>query len=212
MLCVAALSYACYCAPQIVRYDYCMIEVEIRGALTQARYDALKILMTEKGKHVETLDRQMVLLKDVPGYFANPNERINDVRIRVTNGECAIMIKRKLAENNVGRSEWSVPLPGQTLESAQAFVAALGCTHGQWMHRIKHEYEYEGSLWSLVEAVPGIFYFEVEQSVLEVGSIESTRTSLVAEAHKLDLIVFSPAESKAFIEHLGVTVNKHIEW
>ncbi|MFM2414838.1 MAG: hypothetical protein RI911_531 [Candidatus Parcubacteria bacterium] len=189
-----------------------MIEVEIRGELTKERYLELKMLCAKEGKHEGVLDRQMVLLKDVPGYSQNPNERLNDVRIRVTNGVCEIMIKKKMAENNVGRSEWSVSLPGQTLESAQQFVKALGCSNGQWMHRVKDEYVFDGAQWSLVEAVPGIYYFEIEKTAESASDVASVRDELMHIAHKQQLPVFSPEESKKFIEHLGETVNRHISW
>jgi adenylate cyclase class IV len=189
-----------------------MIEVEIRGELTKEKFDELNNEFKNNGKLLETQDREMILLRDTPKYNDDPTLREVDIRIRVTNGETELMVKEMKSAGNVGRSELQYLLPGVDMEGAKKLVKFFGSQTGQWMHRKKNVYEYLGFHWSLVEAVPGIFYYEVEREVVEGTDLEKVRQELVGVVSKLGLPHFSNEEYKTFIKLLGEKVNKYISW
>ena len=189
-----------------------VVEVEIRGQLTgEARAKLLEFLKKE-GEYVESHTREMIMLLDVEGYSEDPTIRAVDVRLRNTDGKCEIMVKRKVSDNNVGRSEVSLQLADTTLDNAKEIVKALGSMHGLWMHRKKDIYTYHDIEWSVVEAPKEIYYYEAEHALEEGEDIEKHRLELVAEAEALGLSIFTPEEYHEFTNMLGREVNKKITW
>jgi hypothetical protein len=80
------------------------------------------------------------------------------------------------------------------------------------MHRKKKVYEYDGVYWSVVEAVPGIYYYEAEKEVEEGTDLGVIESDLKEICKKLNLKIFDKEEYKSFIKMLGEKVNKYIEW
>jgi adenylate cyclase class IV len=189
-----------------------MIEVEIRGELTKDEFEKLNSFLESNGKLLEVQDREMILLRDTPGYNEDPTLRDVDIRIRRTNGQTEIMVKEKKSEGNVARSEHSFAMGEISLDSAKSFVKYFGSKKGQWMHRKKKVYDWEGVNWSLVEAVPGIFYFEAEKEVDEKEDLEKIKEELHKIATNNNLKVMTLDEYKSFIKMLGEKVNKYIDW
>jgi adenylate cyclase class IV len=189
-----------------------MIEVEIRGELSKEKFDELNQKFASEGKILETQEREMILLRDTPRYSDDPTLREVDIRIRKTNGDTEIMVKEMKSENNVARSEKQYKLGQISLEEAKEFVGFFGSHKGQWMHRKKKVYDFLGAHWSLTEAVPGIYYYELEHEVDEGTDLENTKQELEKIASSLDLPIFTTEEYKDFIKTLGEKVNKYIEW
>ncbi len=189
-----------------------MIEVEIRGVLTKEKFDELNVFLSKNAEVLEVQDREMILLRDTPRYNEDPTLREVDIRIRRTNGNSEIMVKEMKSEHNVARSEKAYNFGDTGIEEMKEFVKFFGSKKGQWMHRKKTVYKYQGLDWSLVEAVPEIFYFEVEKEIESTVDIETTRQDLEQAAKEMDLSVLSSEEYKSFIKTLGERVNKYIEW
>lgn len=184
----------------------------MRGQLTKEGYERLKALLRKEGKHVESHSREMIRLYDYPGFAEDSNLREVDIRLRDTDGDCEIMVKRKAAENNVARHELSLKLKDTDLHTAKEVVKALGYSKGLKMHRLKEVYSYAGIEWSLVHAPPLYFYFEAEQEAESADDIPRIEEGLRHAAGELSLDVFSPEEYRAFIEVLTRDVNEVIRW
>jgi predicted adenylyl cyclase CyaB len=189
-----------------------MVEVEIRGRLDDADYNRIRALMQKEGELLETQDREMILLRDYPGYSHDPIVRETDIRLRNTNGNCEIMLKRKTADHNVARSELSLKLQGSDLTSAKEIMKALGFARGIWMHRKKEVYRYKGIEWSLVDVPLGLRYFEAEEEVADTDDAEAAHKRLIEAAQALGLDALDPQSMKAFIAELDTRVNKEISW
>lgn len=189
-----------------------MIEVEIRGELTKNEFEELNNFFSEKGNLLEVQDREMILLRDTPGYNEDPTLRDIDIRIRRTNGDTEIMVKEKKSDGNVSRSEHSFKLGNIEIEDAKRFVKYFGSQKGQWMHRKKKVYEYDNVNWALVEAVPGIFYYEAEIEAGNESNLQEKENLLKEKAGKLALKIFTKDEYSEFIKMLGEKVNKYITW
>lgn len=189
-----------------------MIEVEIRGELTKEKFEELNKFFSENGKQLETQDREMILLRDTPRYNDDPTLREVDIRIRRTNGETEIMVKEMKSENNVARSEHSFKFGNIEMEEAKKFVKYFGSQNGQWMHRKKNVYGWNNVHWSLVEAVPGIFYFEAEKEVENESEIANANEELKKVCEELNLKTMTVEDYKTFIKMLGEKVNKYITW
>ncbi len=192
-----------------------MIEVEIRGPLTKEEAQKFSDFLRQHGEHVESQDREMILLFDYPGYADDPNLREVDIRLRSTNGSSEIMIKHKLHEHNAGRSERSVKI--ESMEEGKMLAKAFGCSRGLWMHRKKEVFRHGDIEWSIAEALSEdgttqIFYYEAEREAPDEAAIESIRAELAREATALQLSIFTPDEYHEFVKKLGREVNKQITW
>ncbi len=184
------------------------IEVEIRGRLDDAGYEKFKAFLDEKGKHVKSQEREMILLRDYPGYSKDFVGRSVDVRLRQTNGECEIMLKRKV-EN--AREEVQLKLQDTDLEAAKKVVKALGCTSGIWMHRLTEAYEYHDIEWGLVIAPNNIRYYEAEIAVDDVSKVAQAHATLESEAKELGLEVLDDEGTRALIHRLDTEANKEVD-
>lgn len=185
-----------------------MIEVEVRGKMSETQYLETKKFLDGNAEHIESHDREMYLLFDYPGYDENPLTRELDIRLRNTDGECEIMVKRKASDNNVARHEVSLGLKDNTLDTAKEVLKSLGCTTGLKMHRSKDVYKYHDIEWSLVRAPKQNYYFEAEIAVESEAEIAEAETRTAKEAGELGLTVFSPDELKKYIEWLDQEVNE----
>lgn len=184
------------------------IEVEIRGNLDDAGYASLKSFMDKHGKHVESHEREMFLLRDYPGYSKDFVGRAVDIRLRNTDGKCEIMLKLQVAG---AREEVSLGLTDTNLDTAKKIVKALGCSTGIWMHRLKEVYEYNDVEWSLVIAPNNIRYYEAEIALTETEHVSKTNTQLVDEAKKLGLQVLDDEGTRILIHCLDTEANKVVD-
>lgn len=189
-----------------------MIEVEIRGRLDEEGYKNLKGFLEENGEHVESHEREMYMLYDYPGFSHDPLERLVDIRLRNTNGECEIMVKRKMSENNVARGELSLKLVDSDLEKAKEVMKSLGFLQGLKMQRAKDVYRYQGVEWSVVKAPKGYYYFEAECIAQNEAEIEKIYEYLTQKANEMSLKVLSPNEMQEFIYMLDRDVNEVVDF
>ena len=123
-----------------------MIEVEIRGKLTKEKFLELKNKFEESGKLLETQDREMIRLFGFSDSDENVVTRNLDIRIRVTNGQSEIMVKRNLTGDNTARKEQSFELLNSDIEKAKELVKVFGISDGRWMHRKKSVFSILNSL------------------------------------------------------------------
>lgn len=188
-----------------------MIEVEIRGRLTQSEYEKLKTFLAEKGKFLKHLEREMILLKDYPGYKSNLVDRDIDIRLRNTSGECEIMVKRKAADNNLGREEISLKLQDKNLATVRKVMTHLGLKKGKLMQRTMDVYEYKDIEWQVVSTPKGLWYWEAEKTAQNESEISKTEGILSKEAEVLGLQIMTPQELREFIETLDREVNVEID-
>jgi len=192
-----------------------MIEVELRGHLTKEQFENLETFLKEYGSFKEFQDREMFLLYDYAGYSKDFTTRDTDIRLRNTNGNCEIMMKRKIGDDTTARKEISVPLKDTKLDNVKEVMKALGCGKALWMHRVKNTYMYEGSEWSCISAPnengEHIYFYEVEREVVSVQEVEHTKEMLKSQSRALDLPVLQGDGARAFIHLLDTQVNKVVE-
>lgn len=189
-----------------------MIEVEIRGPLTEAEYEKLKGRLEEKGKLKERYRRELLMLIDFPGFVMDPNLRQVDIRLRNTDGFCEVMIKNKLSEGNTARRELSVALQDNTLDKARAMARAFGCKKAIRMIRQKDIYEYEGMQWELINCPPkNLKMFEAELVAESEAEIESQKARLWQQAEELGVKPLEGDAMRDYLYYLDREVNEEVE-
>lgn len=188
-----------------------MTEIEIRGRLTKQELETLKSFLEKHGKHTESHNREMILLRGYPGYSEDFVTREVDIRLRNTDGNCEIMLKRKVSsEGNDSRSELALPLQDTSLENAKEIAKAFGCSNGILMHRSKDIYIYKDIEWSLVRTPKGHYYYEAEIETEELSNLEAKKEYLVKQAKSLGLEVLGTKETRDFVRILDAEVNEEI--
>ncbi len=188
-----------------------MIEVEIRGRLDQAGYEKLKRELAAQGESLGLMDREMFLLRDYPGYEHSITGRDMDIRLRNTNGECEIMVKRKAGEHNAGREEISLKLQDKDLSRAKSVIKALGFPRALKMERVMDKYRLDGTEWQVVGTPKGLWYWEAEREVAAETEVPAARSALEAQARGLGLAILTPQELQEFIDVLDREVNVEVE-
>ncbi len=188
-----------------------MIEVEIRGRLDEEGYEGLKRKLAEKGEFLGHMEREMHLMRGYPGYEHSFTGRETDIRLRNTNGECEIMVKRKAGEHNVGREEISLKLQDGDLDKAKRVMKALGFSKTLRMERIMDKYRMNGTEWQVVATPKGLWYWEAELEVENEGQVPGAREKLERQTAELGLKVLSPRELQEFIDTLDREGNVEIE-
>ena len=195
-----------------------MIEVEIRGPLTESEAVALKEQFSTSGKHLGTKEREMILLRGgYPGFDTDPTKRATDIRLKRTNGKVEVVVKHKLSDGNVGRSELIIPLTNDDLGSAKKLAVAFGANKGLWMRRVINVYVVDGIEWSITEAIhrtgsPILYLYEAEMTAAAETDIPSIREQLFAAARKLNLeILETDVEMRDFIRGIDTAVNEEID-
>jgi adenylate cyclase class IV len=183
------------------------IEVEIRGRLNDNEYNRLKSFLDKNGKHKESHEREMFLLRDYPGYSKDFVGREVDIRLRNTNGFCEIMLKRKAGN---AREEVSLKLNHSDLENAKEIMKELGCSTAVWMHRLKEVYDYSDIEWSLVICPQNIRYYEAEIEVASEDQVSAAEVRIKEEAKKLGLEVLNDDGTRKLIYELDAKANKLI--
>ena len=184
------------------------IEVEIRGRLDDKGYDNLKTFLDKNGQHKTSEEREMFLLQDYLGYSKDFVGRSVDIRLRNTNGQCEIMLKRQVAG---AREEVSLGLKENNLETAKTIIKALGCKTAIWMHRLKEVYEYKNIEWALVIAPNNIRYYEAELCVQADSEVSAAHNQLEQAAKELSLEVLDDTGTRTLIERLDKEANKKVD-
>jgi predicted adenylyl cyclase CyaB len=187
-----------------------MIEVEIRGPLNKSQYETFRSFLAKEGKFIKHIDREAFFLYGHPGYAHDPLERTVDIRLRNTNGECEIMVKQKISENNEARKEISLKLKDNNLETAKEVVKALGISKALRIERSSDIYEYRGIEWSIVRAPKDHFFYEAERSAKDKEESKQVQKDLALEAARVKLNVFTPKEDQEFIYLLFKEVDEEV--
>lgn len=185
-----------------------MIEVEIRGRLTESEYESLKRDLGAKGEFVAHLEREMYLFSGYAGYSGNFTDRATDIRLRNTNGECELMVKQKAGE---GREETSLKLQDRNLDKAKLAMRVLGFTKALKMERSMDLFRYREIEWQIVRTPKGLWYWEAEQGTVSEDQVQQVHDRLIAEADALGLRVMTPAELTDFIALLDREVNVEVD-
>lgn len=190
-----------------------MIEVEIRGRLSEETYKKLKGQLLTKGEFRGASTREMYLLRDYPGYNKDPNAREVDLRLRNTDGFCEIMLKRKADSGNHARQEVSLALSENSLDHAKEIVKTLGCKYGLKMIRQRETFILDSVEWVLINCPPkNIKFYETELMAKTQAEIPSVRQKLIKQARALGVEpILTDEDMRKFLYMLDEQVNEEAE-
>ncbi len=180
-----------------------MIEVEIRGPLSEKDFLRMKELLEAGGGNPRTEKRIFI------DYSSGPVEtRTLDVRLRLRNDAPEICIKRGKPGNWTEREEIVTGLAPGEFSNAVKTLAALGHTKGMVASRELMHASYAGVEFTLAD--PGdhdMYYYEAEMIVQNPTEAKEAKQLLEKIAKNLKLPVWTAPDMHSFINKLNERVN-----
>lgn len=183
------------------------IEVEVRGRLTEEKYNELTQFFHKEGKHIESKHR---ILVDYSTFLTGEGvkERTRDIRLRITNGKPEIITKLGKWGGQESRKEISIFTEEGSFDALVENYAVLGYTKGVLCIRNTEVFQYKDIEFALVEVPGHSLYYEAEVLVPNQQAAETAHEKLETVCRELDLSMFSSEEFYSYIEELNREANE----
>ncbi len=176
-----------------------MIEVEVRGPITNADHARIAAFLDEKGASKKVQDRIFI-------DYSEPMEtRTKDVRIRCTNGVSEIMIKLGKTGGTDSRREFGSKVGENKFDELVGVMHALGYDKGPLCHFKSDIYKY-GEFEIVLKAVPGHDnrgMFEAEIEVASESEVPQAQEKIEALLAELGVRKFDDAEFHKHVDGLN---------
>lgn len=182
-----------------------IVEVELRGPITAEQVETLRPFLLLNGVSKGIKNRYMVHFE--------PEETKKDgidVRARITNGSCELMVKKGDMGSGV-RTEYPVPCAEGSFVALCKALVAMGYESGVGCHRVSDRYQV-GEIEFAIINVPGhSSFYEAELEVAE-SQIEAARQTLKQWLADRKLTVYSKEEFDAYVEVLDSEANDRLNF
>ncbi|OGD57345.1 hypothetical protein A2V71_00820 [Candidatus Berkelbacteria bacterium RBG_13_40_8] len=175
------------------------IEVEIRGPITERKFEDLNKLFKKDGTFLSEKDRIVLCYPD-PESGSLVEDVNTDVRIRTTNGIPELNVKQGKWGGNESRREFSLVGKNGEFDKMVMMMAAMGFKTGVLAVRKGKVYQYKDIEFSLVEVPHHSYYFEAEMMVGDEKDIENAQKKMRKTCANLDLEVW---DDKGFYEYIN---------
>jgi len=186
------------------------IEVEVRGRLSDEKYEKLLAFMKENAEFLETKKR---LLLDYSTFLPGEGvkERTRDIRLRITNGQPEIITKIGSWGGKESRKELSINTEKGSFDTLVQNYAVLGYKKAILAVRNTEVFQYKNIEFALVEVPGHSYYFEAERMAVS-GEEEKIHEELRNVCEEIDLVLFDNEGFYAYIEELNREANEVFEY
>lgn len=176
------------------------IEVEIRGPITNSKYEDIKNFFDKNATFKAKKERRLI------DYTESVEKRTKDIRIRETNGIPEIVIKLGEWGGSESREEILVETKAGTFLNLIKVFGELGYKKGILCIRNSVVYDYKGIEFALVEVPNHSYYFEAE-ILTTTDDAESAEVLIREVCEELNLIPFSKEEFFDYVNRLNREAN-----
>lgn len=133
-------------------------EVESRGLFnTQSEYDSLLNRMRSQGKHKKSMTRFQMVFVENPDFSADPDADV-DLRLRVQNGKCLVVLKHGNWHSGETRKEYEIEIKAEDIEEQLDIFRLLGKAWGVSLFTETEFFEYKEAEVALIHLHQDIFY------------------------------------------------------
>jgi len=182
-----------------------IIEVEMRGPLSESQLLSLSRILPLKGKFVERKERVLIDYSTLMQKEAIEDRKV-DIRLRNTNNVSEIIIKTGSWGASDIRREYSVKSDSSFDTLVQVYLL-LGYTKGVLCVRNIDVYKYSGIEIAIVEVPGHSYFFEAEIELTEEEGVEVAQDKLREVLKSLDLKVYSDSGYFDYIATLNEDAN-----
>lgn len=183
------------------------IEVENRGPLTKKQFQALKLYLNKNGKLLGHKSRLslMYFRKNIPKKVSSIKNDPVDLRLRITNGQAAMVMKYGQWAGSDTRKEFEFPIEKKKFGQAIEFLAALGWTKTVVYATEAFMYKYKNIEFAVVEIKGYGHTYEAEIIVKNKNKISATRKKIKDICAKLGLREYRPNEFERQCDQINNT-------
>ncbi len=183
------------------------IEVEVRGPLSRKEYQDLQKVLLVEG---ELLSEKKRMLIDYSVFIPKQGIRNRDldIRLRITNDESEVVIKKGAWKASDSREEVVVKLQKGEFGNMVKAYAALGYKKGVIAKNEYKIYKYKDIEFKLVYVPEFEYFFEAEIGCQENEDTKNAREVIGQICNELNLKYYSDEEWFDFIERQNKAVNK----
>lgn len=183
-----------------------LFEIEVRGVLSEERYEKVRAKLTTEGEYVETKNR---LLIDYSYHLPDGGikGRTRDIRLRTTNGVAEIVVKVGRWGGRDQRQEFAIKCPDEDFNKLVQIFAILGYKRGVVCVRNSEVFTYKGVEVALVEVPGHSRYFEVELMIDDEDNAAVAHRELEEICRELGLHPFSEKDFMNYVEKLNLEAN-----
>lgn len=182
-----------------------LLEVELRGPINSEQIASLKTVLETEGVFKDTKNRYMVHFEP-----KRTGKDGLDVRARITNGACELMVKKGDMGSGV-RSEYPVPCADGSFVALCKALVAMEFATGVGCHRVSDRYQL-GDMEFAIIAVPGhSAFYEAELEVAE-NDIEAAKARIRAWLMEHGLAIYSKEEFDRYVEVLDREANDRLDF
>ena len=139
-------------------------------------------------------------------------DRVNDIRLRVTNKIPEIIVKVGKFGGEENRKELSVLASLGDYDKLVQIFAILGLTKGMLCVRKSIVYEYKGIEFALVEVPNHSFYFEAEMMISSDADKNNAKQFIKDTCKQLGLKLFTDETFFAYISKLNNEANEVFDY
>ena len=139
-------------------------------------------------------------------------DRVNDIRLRVTNKIPEIIVKVGKFGGEENRKELSVLASLGDYDKLVQIFAILGLTKGMLCVRKSIAYEYKGIEFALVEVPNHSFYFEAEMMISSDADKNNAKQFIKDTCKQLGLKLFTDETFFAYISKLNNEANEVFDY
>ncbi len=186
------------------------IEVEIRGPLSEDKFEKLVKLFGADGELIGEKDR--VLIDYSTFLEGGVEDRKKDIRLRVTNGIPEIIVKIGEWGGVDQRRELSVKAQRGDFDRLVEIFAVLGFVKGMLCVRKSKVYEYKGIEFALVEVPGHSYYYEAEKMAHGNENLHEITEEIKKICNDLGLEVFDKKQFFGYIDRLNEEVNEVFDY
>ena len=181
------------------------IEVEIRGPLSKKGFEKLKFLLHKKGKFLGSRKRLILMyFRDrIPKDIREIEDEVVDLRLRITNGKCEIVLKYGLFRKECERIEVSVHVDKKDFENAVNLLKYLGWKIAVAYATKVYTYEYKKVKISLVEILKTKFRLFEAEKMSKKGKIKKAKAEIRKILSEFGLREFSEREFNEMCNHIN---------
>jgi adenylate cyclase class IV len=181
------------------------LEVELRGPIPADELLRIKAMLESEGSFKGTKNRYMV-------HFDPERTKKDglDVRARITNGSCELMVKKGDMGGGV-RSEYPVPCADGSFVALCKALVAMGFTTGVGCHRVSDRYQIGDMEFAIIHVPGHSSFYEAELEVPE-DEIDAAKTRINTWLTEHRLRVYSKEEFDGYVETLDKEANDALDF
>lgn len=177
-------------------------EVESRGLFhTRQDYTALLEFLQANAEFKKDMHRFQMVYVENSDFSPDPDADV-DLRVRIQNGKCLVVVKHGNWHSGATRKEYEVAIQEEDLEEQLNIFHLLGKGWGISLYTETKFFDYQNAEFALVHLHDDIYYWEIEKSTTSKSNIAVLEKDISKLAAEMHLEVMTSMEMQDYVARL----------